>query len=1579
MYRICVTLILVSYLYGAQSKVILKFNDLEDVASNLINHVSVDTKMHVELPTYKPETKEADKVADSKDDEPSVVKAAVEVVPKTNETVANCDELRNISENVINSEEIELCKDKVKVDNGTALILTPLIEDGKIEEARSSSRVDPDLFLGFESHTGFLTVNKTYDSNLFFWYFPVQDKPVNETPWIIWLQGGPGASSLVGLFDEIGPFKVGPNNVLIKNEFTWLCNHSLVFIDNPVGTGYSFTNHEDGYVSDMATYADHLHSAVQQLLQVFPELRNAPLYIAGESYAGKYVPALAMEIHKHNNTSELHVNLKGLMLGNAYVDPEMIARISRSFYYFGLLDKEQLGIVEPLLSKFRQDIANNDSIGAKNKWNSLIVILLFMTNQRHAYNFLKDDSEMGHFIPFFDSSNIKKAIHVGDIKFSFVNVTVNVKMSPDFLSSSKGLVEQLLEHYRVLVYCGQLDLMIPCVSILDQNRTWKWNGTKEFLEARRYPYIYNKRLAGYHKTGGQLTEVVVRGAGHMVPVDTPEPVQTMVARWTYDKPLSKHFGAYEGSYIEDYIKNHTNVYFFSIIMTMTLASESIPELYLTPMIKSNTTNEIRNVSKVKSDIFHIESYTGYLTVNKIFNSNLFFWYIPVPGKDVLKTPWIIWLQGGPGASSMFGLFKEVGPFRYKNNAIEIRDTSWCKKYSMVFIDNPVGAGFSFTDSDDGYPELIETYSEHLYIAVKQLVQLYPELGKTPLYIAGESYAGRYVPGLAMKILDEQHNGEKLVDLEGLIMGNPTLDRDSIMDYISVFYNWGLIDAQGASAAKPVQEQFQMAIQRGDAVQAYELRDKLLDILQDLSYKYTTYNALKNYKDIDDFGEFLTRSDIRQIIHVGNRVFTISSPIVHHHMKKDSLASISPRIEQILEHCKVLIYCGQLDLTSPCVQNAEARRRKWHWTGRDDFLNAPRIPWVFNDTLTGYIKSGGRLTEVSITGAGHLVPVDKPAELLQLVTDFIEDIPIRAPTSLTKNKVAEYMEYSSGQTNTGYVIGLIASGAINVLLLLGIIVSIVMAVRYKKQYYMSLPLSEDTLALESKLHLEACKNLSRMRGPWEPIYAKQVIGTPYLFAACWQSLLATDDFSLPDLPPGEAPEPILTFMERTYRAGRTREGDDGDAGEPLLLTPLIATKKFDEARQAARVKCDLFTSDIESFSGYLTVNKEYNSNLWFWYFPVADKPVEETPWLIWLQGGPGASSLYGLFTEIGPYTVTDDNNLEEIKYSWGKNHSLLFIDNPVGTGFSFTDDDRGFATNQTTIGENLYDAVQQFLTLFPELRAAPLTIAGESYAGKHIPSLAAQIHWNRNAEKPINLQGLAIGNGFIDPLTLQKYSYFVRETGLVDDRVANVMNHLESAVVQFINDGEMLKAYAYYNYLLNLFLSESKLSNLYNYLQDDISIDGAYLNFIQRSEVRRALHVGITNFTSIGVVYRKLVPDFMGSGKYMLEELIDNYKVMLYSGHLDIIVAYHPSVNTYNSLTFSGAADFRSAKRKPWYHDGNLVGYYKVGGNLTEVMVRGAGHMVPADKPAAALGLISAFARGLTLENDTGFLVDDNSV
>lgn len=64
---------------------------------------------------------------------------------------------------------------------------------------------------GIRSHSGYITVDETYNSNTWFWYFPVEGHEESETPLVLWLQGGPGASSLFGLFEELGPFSVDPD------------------------------------------------------------------------------------------------------------------------------------------------------------------------------------------------------------------------------------------------------------------------------------------------------------------------------------------------------------------------------------------------------------------------------------------------------------------------------------------------------------------------------------------------------------------------------------------------------------------------------------------------------------------------------------------------------------------------------------------------------------------------------------------------------------------------------------------------------------------------------------------------------------------------------------------------------------------------------------------------------------------------------------------------------------------------------------------------------------------------------------------------------------------------------------------------------------------------------------------------------------------------------------------------------------------------------------------------------------------------------------------------------------------------
>ena len=137
-------------------------------------------------------------------------------------------------------------------------------------------------------------------------------------------------------------------------------------------------------------------------------------------------------------------------------------------------------------------------------------------------------------------------------------------------------------------------------------------------------------------------------------------------------------------------------------------------------------------------------------------------------------------------------------------------------------------------------------------------------------------------------------------------------------------------------------------------------------------------------------------------------------------------------------------------------------------------------------------------------------------------------------------------------------------------------------------------------------------------------------------------------------------------------------------------------------------------------------------------------------ILWLNGGPGASSLLGFFDELGPFGVDQDLKIHGRNISWARDAHLIAMDNPLGVGFSFTHEKARMATNQTTVGADLYEALRQFFELFPDLRANPFFVTGESYAGKYVPAAAYTIHEKNmaatNPKEKINLRGVAIGDG-----------------------------------------------------------------------------------------------------------------------------------------------------------------------------------------------------------------------------------------
>ncbi|XP_068094770.1 LOW QUALITY PROTEIN: probable serine carboxypeptidase CPVL [Hyperolius riggenbachi] len=429
---------------------------------------------------------------------------------------------------------------------------------------------------------------------------------------------------------------------------------------------------------------------------------------------------------------------------------------------------------------------------------------------------------------------------------------------------------------------------------------------------------------------------------------------------------------------------------------------------------------------------------------------------------------------------------------------------------------------------------------------------------------------------------------------------------------------------------------------------------------------------------------------------------------------------------------------------------------------------------------------------------------------------------------------------------------------------------------------------------------------------------------------------------------------------------------GDPGSPLFLTPFLESGKIDEARELSLVG-ELPGTNVKSYAGYLTVNKTYDSNLFFWFFPAQVSP-ETAPVLLWLQGGPGGTSMFGLFVEHGPYVVTKNLTLIPREFAWTNKYSMLYIDNPVGTGFSFTGNDKGYAVNQDDVGRDLYSALTQFFQIFSEYQKNDFYATGESYAGKYVPAIGYYIHiHNPTAKVKINFKGIAIGDGLCDPeVMFGGYADFLYQTGMVDENQRDYFQRQANLAISYIQQQKWIEAFEVFDALLNgdrisypsFFKNVTGCSNYFNFLQCQEPADQEYFgSFLALSEVRRSVHVGNLTFHDGSEVEKHLLGDVMKTIKPWLAVLMDNYRVLLYSGQLDVIVAAPLTERFLQTVPWSRLEEYKKAERSVWKirkTDSEVAGYVRVAGEFAQVIVRGGGHILPYDQPERSFVLIDRF-------------------
>lgn len=423
-----------------------------------------------------------------------------------------------------------------------------------------------------KQYSGFLQPYEASGKRMHYWFVESEKDPSTD-PILLWLNGGPGCSSLDGYLYEQGPFHLndtGDQVTLFYNEYTWAKEVNIVFLESPAGVGFSYSSNPADYVTNDTQTANDNFNALVQFFKGFPEYKNNDFFIAGESYAGVYVPTLAARVLAGNAAGESSLNLKGIMVGNGCTGTEIgvcgghgTGYLKDSIAGHGLISVDLSKQLDAACGDFSDPSATcqsllkemSDEVGNINIYSIYAPCIngngleVSPENQRRRVpaahplggpNECIDGIAAGKWL---NTPAVQKALHVSEaIKYihhwyicsSIVNYTPTATNLPK--NVYPGLIQQL-EH-GVLIFNGDADL---CVPYLD-NEAWT-SGMGYPVSQKWHSWDIDSQVAGYatsYTVSGAAADVpfqfiTVKGSGHMVPEFRPASALGMLRQYLSGK------------------------------------------------------------------------------------------------------------------------------------------------------------------------------------------------------------------------------------------------------------------------------------------------------------------------------------------------------------------------------------------------------------------------------------------------------------------------------------------------------------------------------------------------------------------------------------------------------------------------------------------------------------------------------------------------------------------------------------------------------------------------------------------------------------------------------------------------------------------------------------------------------------------------------------------------------------------------------------------------------------------------------------------------------------------------------------
>ncbi|KAI9344316.1 Alpha/Beta hydrolase protein [Obelidium mucronatum] len=379
-------------------------------------------------------------------------------------------------------------------------------------------------------------------------FFESRSDPAKD-PLILWLNGGPGCSSLTGLFMELGPCSVSEGGKDTPyNVNSWNSNANIIFLDQPTTVGFSYSDSTEDDVSNTADAAEDVYGFLQLFLKSHPKFANTEFHVAGESYAGHYIPAIASAILTGNadagapdNEEDLQViNLTSIAIGNGLTDPAVQYKYYPEYAcgnpYGPVLEQAECdamatkyGTCKSLIEGcYRYQSAftcvpgaiycNNGMISPFQKTGLNIYDIREKCDPSNplCYSILQDIES------YLNRADVQQELGV-DVEYKGCNMEVNQRFmfAGDWMRPYVNLVPGIIdEGVHVLVYAGDADFICNYMG----NRAWtlelEWSGKDGFNAAPELDWVSKAtgKKAGLFRTFDKLTYLTVYEAGHMVPL-----------------------------------------------------------------------------------------------------------------------------------------------------------------------------------------------------------------------------------------------------------------------------------------------------------------------------------------------------------------------------------------------------------------------------------------------------------------------------------------------------------------------------------------------------------------------------------------------------------------------------------------------------------------------------------------------------------------------------------------------------------------------------------------------------------------------------------------------------------------------------------------------------------------------------------------------------------------------------------------------------------------------------------------------------------------------------------------------------